>query len=325
MSRLVPVANVEGTTVTPLEGEAFTVPATGRYNYVVVSGEHATENATCYHFVDGAVWNHAEAGEETVNGATVLKEDKQHIYLPFNQLMTGYGWGVKAYQEFPNINPSADQLAQSSEKFTAKLEQGAVISADTTSIPVSQLFAAKEGANINESTVHVFISPVGENSTVVPTYVCVTNNELDDIAALPISGAGKAKITITDYYFCLPTTINVFVEGFGRVTSVDQITAGGEFVIVANVDGVYKALSTDIQKNIEPVDVTVENGVVVGTELPVWTISATESGILLKSGDSYLSYRSSTDFDALTEPTNNSIFVVEEQANSDTFTIVLSL
>jgi hypothetical protein len=31
-----------------------------------------------------------------VSGATVLKEDKQHLYLEFNNLFTGYGWGVSS-------------------------------------------------------------------------------------------------------------------------------------------------------------------------------------------------------------------------------------
>ena len=80
--------------ITTLKGETTAIPTSGRYNYVVVSGDHATANATCYHFVNGAIGNHEDAGTETVNGATVLKEDKQHIYREFNNLFTGYGWGV---------------------------------------------------------------------------------------------------------------------------------------------------------------------------------------------------------------------------------------
>ena len=40
------------------------IPASGRANYVIVdyTKGHGTENATCYHFKDGKVWNHEEAG-----------------------------------------------------------------------------------------------------------------------------------------------------------------------------------------------------------------------------------------------------------------------
>ena len=245
MSRLTPVKSVVGTTITPLEGDAYTVPASGRYNYVVVNGEHSTDNATCYHFVDGQVWDHANAGKETVNGVEVLKEDNQHIYLPFNQLLTGYGWGIKAYQKYPGMEPSADALAVSTEKFTAKIPQNINIAENVTSIAVSDLFEA--GSNVIPSTTHVYISPVGEDSTVEADYVCVTDGYLENIADLPISGTGKAKITITDYYFCTPTVLYVTVGGetvanvgdyefVSLQDAMDAVQDGGTVTLLDNVN-----------------------------------------------------------------------------------------
>ncbi len=101
-SRLTQVAAVNGTTITHLDGTKTTVPATGRYNYVVVNGSHSTENATCYHFVDGKAWDHKTAGTETVDGKEVLVENNQHIYIPFNQLFGG-GQGVYGQREYAGI------------------------------------------------------------------------------------------------------------------------------------------------------------------------------------------------------------------------------
>ena len=48
------------------------------------------------------------------------------------------------------------------------------------------------------------------------------------------------------------------------VTNLSDITAGGDFVIVAQEGDTYKALGTSIDDKISPVDVTVENDVVTG-------------------------------------------------------------
>jgi len=86
-SRLTQVdsVDVENKTYT-LNDSIKNIPTSGRYNYVVVEGNPSTEAANCYHFVNGEQWTHDKAGEETVNNETVFKEDKQHVYLPFNQL-----------------------------------------------------------------------------------------------------------------------------------------------------------------------------------------------------------------------------------------------
>lgn len=51
----------------------------------------------CYHIVNdnGTLKQHlhTDAGEEIVDGNTVLVENNQIVYIPFKQLYTGYGWG----------------------------------------------------------------------------------------------------------------------------------------------------------------------------------------------------------------------------------------
>lgn len=233
MSRLTQVAAVNGTTITPLKGEPFTVPAEGRYNYVVVTGEHASENATCYHFVDGAVWNHEDAGyhngengekfiDENGDGEPDLKEDKQHIYLEFNNLFTGYGWGVTSVglDTYENVNVK-DKLANigigpgeaegSTEKFDyiytgneGKLEIG-------KEYTLGELFAATGlGEAIKNSNVVVTVSPSSANAKV--DYLYTMNTEGWTQSTLKISTPGDVTITITDYYYCKSTSITVNVD-----------------------------------------------------------------------------------------------------------------
>ena len=211
-SRLVQVASVDGTTITPLNGEAFTVPAEGRYNYVVVDGEHATENATCYHFVNGAVWNHEDAGTETVGGETVLKEDKQHYYLEFNNLFTGYGWGVNTYnidtiQEFEGFTNLGNTNPESSvQKFYGN---GITELAENSDIKVGTIFSALEnsGVAIIPGALNVSITNVDAGNPVKAVFKRSADNWADSTIAF--YGTGRVQITIQDYYFCKPTTIEL--------------------------------------------------------------------------------------------------------------------
>lgn len=239
-SRLTQVKAVNGTTITPLEGDAFTVPASGRYNYVVVNGEASTENATCYHFVDGKVWNHADAGEETVDvdgdgvKETVLKEDRQHYYLPFNQLFTGYGWGVKHVPIYDDGTPNPfagvtilDRTeANSVEKFVKAENSPGTVTAGTE-YTVGTFFAEKPDISVpvKEDKVQVFVSPVDSQNTIYADFEAGADEWQD--GKLKIYGTGEATITITDYYYCEPYTITVTVEDNGflyRVGNQNGIT-----------------------------------------------------------------------------------------------------
>ncbi|MBO5715962.1 MAG: InlB B-repeat-containing protein, partial [Clostridia bacterium] len=229
MSRLTEIKAIDGTTITFLDGTTGTVPASGRANYVIVdyTKGHGTENAACYHFKDGAVWTHDMGGiqtgiDETGDGQDDLKEDKQHIYLEFNNLFTGYGWGVTSVglSTYENVNVK-DKLADieigggnvegSDTKFEyiytdneGKLEIG-------KEYTLGELFAATGlGAAIKDSNVVVTVSPSNANTKVDFLYKMTEEDWTQ--STLKISTVGDVTITITDYYFCKSTSVTVNVD-----------------------------------------------------------------------------------------------------------------
>ena len=233
MSRLVEIKEINGTTITYLDGTTGTVPASGRANYVIVdyTKGHGTENATCYHFKDGKGWNHDDAGKETVNGVEVLKEDKQHIYLEFNNLVTGYGWGVtsKGVDDMDGVTILDRQEGSSVEKFAAADTAKKSYTTGET-VTIGELFKAlaKPEEEINPQSIRVAVSPVGENSTAGGTYTANTADWTQ--GTLSFSGIGAATITITDYYFCTPTTINVTITERVAEEKFEVVMNNGDFL-----------------------------------------------------------------------------------------------
>jgi len=215
-------------------------------NFLLISGD----TKTCYHIVekDGVLQQHlhTDAGEETVNGETVLKEDKQIVYLPFNQLFTGYGWGVKhipVYNgedyAFEGITILDREYADSVVKFDK--DDGAKDSFTTgTIVTIGELFKTAGIANditIKQENVQVTVSPVyGTNSTAGATYAA----DLTDWTkgTLTFSGLGAATITITDYYFCIPTTITITVTEPDSVVKFDSKFTNDYFYRVGNQNSV---------------------------------------------------------------------------------------
>lgn len=222
-SRLTEVDNVDIVNKTfTIGGKTESIPTSGRYNYVVVTGEDSTENATCYHFVNGEVWDHKEdGGEEIVDGQTVLKEDKQHIFLPFNQLFQGDGWGVKhvpIYNDgktyFKGITILDREIADSKVKFEVKPTEDKKQYQFTNGVKVEigNIFSAKKdlGYKIDNANVRVTVSPVEKDNKVTFDYNANTNDWTK--GTLAINGTGLFEILITDYYYCVPTTFVVNVS-----------------------------------------------------------------------------------------------------------------
>ena len=226
MSRLTEIKAIDGTTITYLDGTTGTVPASGRANYVIVdyTKGHGTENATCYHFKDGEVWNHEDAGyhdgengekfiDENGDGVADLKEDKQHIYLEFNNLVTGYGWGVTSYglTNLSGVN-NMDIIFQEGnpEGSVDKFEGTGNVEFETgTNVTIGDIFQYIQdcGVEIKNDQVNVTISPV-TGSTAKAT-VQPTDNWEDFY--LELSGLGALNVTISDYYFCKSTTVTINV------------------------------------------------------------------------------------------------------------------
>lgn len=217
MSRLEQVKAINGTTITYLDGTTGTVPTSGRYNYVEVKAKDdsgkwihgdGADYATCYHFVDGAVWNHADAGTETVNGQTVLKEDKQLVYREFNNLVTGYGWGVtsKGVGEMNGVTILDREVANSVPKFTSEVTE----LANNKAYKLGDIFTfVDNGVKLVPDALTVAVTNLDENNPVSAEFVRDSENENWENGTITFTGTGEVQLTIQDYYFCTPTIIEV--------------------------------------------------------------------------------------------------------------------
>lgn len=245
-SRLKEVKAIEDKKITYLDGKTGTVPTNGRYNYVVVdyTKGHGTENAKCYHFVDGKVWNHDDAGDETVNGVEVLKEDKQHIYLPFAQLFTGYGWGVtsRGIGDYPGI----DITERDSTDLIDKFKKNNALSGNFlyrvgngNAFPIGKLFQEVAGLSnddaIVDSGVHISIDSLVDGVKFDGTF----KNNKDDWTQSTLhitGGTGPAKLTIQDYNNCKEFELIVEVVDATNLTGARGTTTGENFVLLCDVN-----------------------------------------------------------------------------------------
>ena len=183
-------------------------------NFLLIEGD----TKTCYHIVskNGTLvrHNHADAGEETVNGETLLKEDNQIVYLPFNQLFQGDGWGVKHIPiyngedyAFAGITILDRETASSVEKFESTVS---TLTADTV-IKLGDIFSL---LNTDVKLIPGALTVTVTNEDDACPVSAVFNRDVDNWAngTLQFSGTGVVQITIQDYYFCTPTTITVTIE-----------------------------------------------------------------------------------------------------------------
>lgn len=225
-------------------------------NFLVIEGD----TKTCYHIVkNGDKFErhmHEDSGYETtdINGdgvvdSDVLKEDKQIVYLPFNQLFTGYGWGVKHIpinkdNDFAGVKILDKEYTDSNLKFeyTDAVNQilypaipndakDAITVKQFSTLTVGQFFKAIQGLDypINTANIQVTVSHVaGKTSTVEAVYT--PNAEEWTQGTISFVGVGYAKITITDYDFCIPTTVNIIVgmdscdTGFDGIDDVEGLS-----------------------------------------------------------------------------------------------------
>ena len=130
------------------------------------------------------------------------------MYIPFRQLFGGYGWGVdgKDVGEYDNI--TIGTITTAVEKFEAS--DTLIESHYESTVRIGDLFKAKDGADIRLHNVQVTVSPANESSTVTGTYAPDITDWTQ--GTLTLRGTGEAIITITDYAYCLPTTITVTVK-----------------------------------------------------------------------------------------------------------------
>jgi len=234
-------------------------------NFVIAKAAD-TESAVCYHVRKDANGNlyehkHEDAGYETfdLNGDGLLndlKEDRQHYYVPFNQMFNGYGDGIKPIytvnavgQEadpYPNIDIEIieDGTVMSQEKFQYVGPQN--IPVDSV-VSIGDLWDAPNDDIVARSTVQVFVSPASEDSTVSAVYAAGVPDWED--GTLTFSGTGLARITITDYYYCTPTIAYVTVSNqpvdkFEGTTINKQLVYGkaGLGTVTVTLDELFDAV-----------------------------------------------------------------------------------
>ncbi len=213
-------------------------------NFLLIS----SNTKTCYHIVnkDGVLTphNHADAGEETVDGETVLKEDKTIVYLPFNQLFTGYGWGVKhipVYNgedyAFEGITILDREVADSKVKFETRFTGDFLYRVgNQNTVSLGSLFEAVKDAEINKSGVYVTIDKVDEETNVSGTYTANTTDWTK--GTIQFSGTGVVKVTIQDYDYCIPTVLYLEVVEATNVTAATSATANN-VVLLNDISGTF--------------------------------------------------------------------------------------
>ena len=256
-------------------------------NYLLIDGD----TKTCYHIrkdAEGNFYQHDHDDYnrdgiddyETVNGQEILVENNRCIYLPFNQLFTGYGWGVKHIPIYDDGTPNPFSgvtildrvVADSVEKFDKADNVKESYTTDTT-ITIGELFKAAdiedEKLTIQGDKVQVTVSPVDQvidgetiTSTAGATY---TANATDwTNGTLTFSGIGAATITITDYYFCTPTTITVTIKEREAEVKFETLFTGDFLYRVGNDSSTQVQLSSlfEVAENAEitgEVSVTVKS------------------------------------------------------------------
>ena len=211
-------------------------------NYILMNGKTPTE--TCYHIMkdaNGNLYEHkhdvADATNpnvnETVNGETVLKENNQRIYLPFNQLFTGYGWGVKHIPIYNDGTPNPfdgvtildRKTAESVEKFEGKVTE----LANNKKYKFSDIFNfVDKEVELIPGALTVTVTNLDENNPVSATIEYDRTNW--ENGTITLTGAGKVQITIQDYYFCTPTTITVNVTERASEVKFDVVMNNGDFL-----------------------------------------------------------------------------------------------
>ena len=92
----------------------------------------------------------------------------------------------------------------------------------------------------------------------------------------------------------LPTAAFAAGETYEKVTSVEELKSGGQFVLVAPNDSDYLALGTTIGAKIDPVPVA--DGELSGTDIPLWTVASSGDGVSFSNGNACLAYNSGTSF-----------------------------
>ncbi|MBR6792794.1 MAG: InlB B-repeat-containing protein [Clostridia bacterium] len=281
------------------DDEGTTWKKTG--NFLLISGD----TKTCYHIVKNSDGNlkrhlHTDAGyEESIDedgdGNVDFKEDKQIVYLPFNQLFTGYGWGVKhipiyddgALNPFEGVTILDRVNADSVEKFETKFTGDFLYRVGNgNTVNVGSLFKVIDEFDENgtspikvnkNSNVQVTITKVDEKVNVSGTFTANTSDWTK--GTIQFSGTGLVKVTIQDYIYCKPTTLILEVVDAINATAATSATANN--VVLLNdigsgftVSGRYAVYGNGFTLNYTG------NGQYLNNGLKQGVVNISENGVL---------------------------------------------
>ena len=194
-------------------------------NFVIPNEDNTA--ATCYHIFknsEGKLYQHFHDQPdetnpevyETINGVEMLKEDRQCYFMPFNQVMNGLGYGVKAHYDFEehetiDIKEATTSVVKAEEKFDSL---GTVTTyRPGQTITLGQLVSSKvDETKLSKASIYASVSPVTENGIASATYSLDLSNWTNSTLTFATDCADSVKIVITDYFYCKPLTITLDLE-----------------------------------------------------------------------------------------------------------------
>ena len=157
-------------------------------------------------------------------------EDQQCVYLEFNNLVTGYGWGVTS-RGFSNLEgvTNLGVTESDTEKSVKKFSSSMTTLTTNRVYTLDEIFAYIEdcGVKVIDGAVNVTITNLDEKGNVIATF---TRGEKWNEGTISFENTGDIAITIQDYYFCQATTITVNVTERTAEEKFDVVMNNGDFL-----------------------------------------------------------------------------------------------
>ena len=245
-----------------------------------------------------------------VDGKNVVVQDSADgINLYFSTAPTGIAVGdtIEAMGKRSTYNGLVQLTAVS-----VYTKTGTVSALPAATVTIADLISDSAGSNTYESTrVYLENVVIGAINTSGNTTITGSTGESINIYKIPALTGIKEGDTVNLY--AVVSDYNGYQLRVNDAEDVTLVSAGdveengtvfaqvteltdGEAVLVVKYGDKYYALDTTISKKINAIEVTVADGIVSGSNLPVWTLSVGEGTAALFNGTAYLGYASSTNF-----------------------------
>lgn len=247
----------------------------------------------------------------TVNSDCHEDGDGHNVCIVFNQL---YGGGQGCYGGNDHVEKNLGVTVigengtpvESAPKFESTGVDKVLTGATVT---LGELFQAVDNADIQDAYVYAFVSPANAKDSVRGTtaepYAGCDWKDLE----ITFSGTGLAKVTISDYYYCQPTTIYVNVLGNAYIAT--KRTEGNYWYMTNDLG----TASTERYQAVDSGLTTLPATIPYGQDDKVFVIEASENGYIISSQglseNNYLGWSSG----------NSGIFVGKDDAKEVTIAL----